>query len=186
MNKMNPTPIPPQSAAFLLEDAAARDAALARRLALLRILLDERYLDRQQLVMRLASITGPGSFGSAWEDVFYRDMRVVKAALAAAGYRLRYSRDPKRPGYYLTGQPGLSEELSKTIRHSVAEIDRAQIEVLRRLTPAKRFRLGCSVTDTARDAVAYRLRQQEPQLSPAQASFKAVQGRSFSDDTHEQ
>lgn len=186
MNKMSPTAIPPQSAAFLLEDSAAREAALARRLALLRILLDERYLDRQQLVVRLASIIGPGCFGSAWEDVFYRDMRVVKAALAAAGYRLRYSRDPKRPGYYLAGQPGISDELRKTIRQSVAEIDQAHIEVLRRLTPANRFRLGCSVTDTARDAVAYRLRQQDPQLSPVQASFKALQGRTFSEETHGQ
>jgi hypothetical protein len=186
MNKMNPIAIPPQSAAFLLEDTAARDPALARRLVVLRILLDERYLDRRQLVARLTSRLGPGCFGSAWEDVFYRDMRVVKAALAAAGYRLCYSRDPKRPGYYLAGQPEISDELRNTIRQSVAEIDQAQIEVLRRLTPANRFRLGCSVTDTARDAVAYRLRQQDPQLSPIQASFQAVQGRSFSEESHEQ
>ncbi|RPI30316.1 MAG: hypothetical protein EHM70_14210 [Chloroflexota bacterium] len=183
---MSPAPIPPQSATFLLEEAAARDPALTRRLALLRILLDERYLDRQQLVMRLASSAGPSCFGSAWEDVFYRDMRVVKAALAAAGYRLRYSRDPKHSGYYLAGQPALSDELRKTIRQSVAEIDRVQIGVFQRMSPANRFRLGCSVTDTARDAVAYRLRQQNPQLSPIQASFQAVQGRPFSEENHGQ
>jgi hypothetical protein len=177
MNQMNPASIPPQSAAFLLEEAATRDAALARRLALLRILMDERYLDRQQLMARLASTVGPRCFGSAWEDIFYRDMRIVKAALAAAGYRMHYSRDPKRSGYYLAGQPALSDELRNTIRQSVAEIDRAQIGVFQRMTPANRFRLGCSVTDTARDAVIYRLRQQNPQLSPIQASFQAVQGR---------
>ena len=132
---------------------------------------------------RLASTLGPGCFGSAWEDVFYRDMRVVKAALAAAGYRLRYSRDPKRPGYYLAGQPALSDELQKTIRQSVAEIDPAQIRIFRHMTPADRFRLGCSVTDTARNAVAYRLRQQNPQLSPIQASFQAVQGKAYPEES---
>lgn len=93
------TELPSKSAAFLLDEAAQKDSTIARRLILLRILLDERYLNREQLLMRLTSIAGSGCLGSAWEDVFYRDMRVVKAALAAAGYRLRYSRDPKQTGY---------------------------------------------------------------------------------------
>jgi hypothetical protein len=174
---MNTSPLPPKALAFLLEDAASRDLALRRRMALLSILLDERYLDRQQLMVRVEALLGKNCFGTAWQDVFFRDMRLVKAALKAAGFQLAYSRSSQRPGYYLKGQPAISEGLANIIRKSAAEVDPQQIEIFRRLSPAERFRLGCSVTDTARNAVAYRLRQQDPGLSAVQAGFLAVQGK---------
>lgn len=174
---MNTALIPTKSLAFLLEDAASRDLSLRRSMALLTILLGERYLDREQLIMRVEALLGKGCFGAAWQDVFYRDLRLVKSALKAAGFQLAYSRSSKRSGYYLKGQPELSEQLANTIRQSAAEVDPKQVKIFQRLSPAERFRLGCSVTDTARNAVAYRLRQQNPGLSPVQASLLAVQGK---------
>ena len=141
----------------LVQDAIVRDPATARRAALLNILTNERYLTRQQLITRVERVLGTGCFGvSAWEDIFYRDMRVVKRALLAAGNRLYYSRSRQQPGYYLDGQPAVSAELADLVHHSIEEADPAQLQIFQRLTPAQRFYLGCSVTDAARNAVAYR------------------------------
>lgn len=162
--------------AVLLRDALRRDLAAARRVHLLEILWHERYLTRAQLIVRIEGHLGGGCFGaSAWEDNFYRDMRVVKQALQAAGYELRYSRSAQRPGYFLKDQPAISEELRQIIRNTVAQVDPNQIAILRRLTPAQRFRLGCSISDAARRVVAYRIRQQQPELTPGQANLLAVQ-----------
>lgn len=169
--------LPPEAAAALLQDAIRRDAATARRAALLRILLHERQLSRAQLIIRVEGLLGQGCFGAqAWQDNFYRDMRAVKNALAAAGYRLRYSRAGRSPGYYLHGQPVISAALAETLARSLREPDAAQMRIFGQMPPAARFRLGCSVTDTARDAVAYRLRQRNPALSPAEASYQALRG----------
>ena len=174
---MDISSLPHPALQTLLQDAAERDQATSRRVALLNILLDERYLTRSQLMARVEGLLGTGCFGvSAWEDAFYRDMRVVKKALAAAGFQARYSRRAAQPGYYLAGQPGISPRLSELLAHSAAEVDAAQMRVFRRLTPAERFRLGCSVSDAARQAVVYRIRQQNPNLSLAEASFRALQG----------
>jgi hypothetical protein len=78
----------------ILEDAPRRDITTARRIALLEILWNERYLTRAQLIARVELRLGKNCFGiSAWEDTLYRDMRIVKQAFEAAGYRLLYSRN---------------------------------------------------------------------------------------------
>src|SRR5690349_21320648 len=85
----------------ILEDAIQRDVTTARRVALLEILWDERYLTRSQLIARVELRLGKNCFGiSAWEDTFYRDMRFVKQAFDMTGYQLLYSRKQARPGYY--------------------------------------------------------------------------------------
>ena len=161
---------------ILLLDAIRRDPAIARRAALLRILLHERYLTREQLIIRTEGHLGKGCFGaSAWEDVFYRDMRLVKKALGASGHHLTYSRSAGRRGYYLRDEPFVSAELSSVIRSSFSEVDPRQIEIFRWMTPAERFRLGCSVTETAIRSVAYRLRQRFPGLSEIASRKQAVQ-----------
>jgi hypothetical protein len=175
---MDITGIPPRSAAALLADFIARDGATARRTLLVKILLQERYLTRQQLIVRVEGVLGNGCFGaSAWEDVFYRDMTVVKKALAAAGFRLGYSRSTAHPGYFFYGQPKVSVEFAELLRCSAAEVTPAQIAIFSRMSMADRFRLGCSATDTARNAVAYRIRQQHPSTSPQEAAAWAVLGR---------
>jgi hypothetical protein len=102
-------------------------------------------------------------------------MQVVKQALKAAGYVLLYSRSKKQPGYYLQGQPALSLEFKQALRSSVAEVDQRQIDIYHRLSPADRFHQGCAISDTARNVVAYRIRRENPNLSPDEASRLALQ-----------
>ena len=160
----------------LLDDAISRDRTTARRAALLNILQHERYLTREQLIVRVDGKLGFGCFGdSAWIDTFYRDMLVVKRALGAAGYQLAYSRSLKQPGYYLRNQPPISSELSATLGGSVAEGDRSQIAILKKLSSQQRFKQGCSISNLAIKVVAFRIRQRNPQLSLAEAHHQAIQ-----------
>ena len=160
----------------ILQDAIQRDIATARRVALLEILWNERYLTRAQLIARVEFRWGKNCFGiSAWDDTFYRDMRFVKQAFEAAGYRLLYSRNQRQPGYYLDGQPALSAEIKQVLKGSVAEVDQRQIDIYHKLSFAERFHQGCSISDTARRVVAYRIRQENPRLSLAEANRTALQ-----------
>ena len=160
----------------ILQDAIRRDTTTARRTALLEILWNERYLTRLQLIARVELRLGKNCFGiSAWEDTFYRDMRFVKQAFEAASYRMLYSRKKEQPGYYLDGQPALSSAIKQILTGSAAEVDQRQIEIYRKLSFAERFHQGCSISDTARKVVAYRIRQENPQLSLAEANRMALQ-----------
>jgi hypothetical protein len=160
----------------ILNDAMQRDITTARRATLLQILWNERYLTRAQLIVRTEYRLGRNCFGSsAWEDTFYRDMRVVKQAFQAAGYVLVYSRNRKNKGYYLKGQPALSPEFSQMVKASITEVDQRQIDIYQRLSAADRFRQGCSISDTARNVVAYRIRQETPELTVLEAHRLALQ-----------
>ena len=159
----------------LIEDAISRDRATARRAALLKILCQERFLTREQLIVRVEGKLGKGCFGdSAWKDTFYRDMRVVKRALTAAGYLPAYSRSLRQPGYYLSHQPAISPELSAALDGSIAEVDRSQIAIFKGLSIRQRFQQGCSISSLARQVVAYRIRQANPLLSLAEAHRRAI------------
>lgn len=160
----------------ILHDAMHRDITTARRGALLEILWHERYLTRSQLIARVELRLGKNCFGvSAWEDTFYRDMRFVKQAFEAARYQLVYSRNKQQPGYYLDGQPSLSSEIQQVLKTSAAEVDQRQIDIYRKLSFAERFYQGCSISDTARNVVAYRIRQENPRLSLVEANRMALQ-----------
>jgi hypothetical protein len=168
--------LPTQAKDFLIADAMQRDLTTARRIALLKILWQERYLTRVQLIARIELQLGRNCFGSsAWQDTFYRDMRVVKQAFEAAGFSLLYSRDKQHSGYYLQGQEALSSEFKQILRSSVSEVDQRQIDIYRKLSPADRFRQGCSISDTAREVVAYRIRQENPKLSMNEANRIALE-----------
>jgi hypothetical protein len=168
--------VSPVALDVLLEDAISRDRTTARRAALLKILYQERYLTREQLIARVDGILGAGCFGeSAWIDTFYRDMKVVKRALRVAGYQLAYSRSLQRPGYYLRDQPSIGSELSAKLAGSVMEVDPAQIAIYKQLSFLQRFQQGCSISNLARQVVAYRLRQRNPHLSLAEAHRMASQ-----------
>jgi hypothetical protein len=153
-------------------------SAAVRRAALLKILLQERYLTSPQLRVRVQDQLGQTCFsGQYWTRAFFRDVRVVKTSLKESGLELKYSRNPMKKGYFLEGQGVVSKELSQIFKSSVAEVDSIQLSIFLKMTPADRFRLGCSVTDSARNAVAYRIRNKHPELSIEQASFLALQGR---------
>jgi hypothetical protein len=160
----------------ILGDAIRRDITTARRTALLEILWNERYLTRAQLIIRVERRLGKNCFGAAaWEDTFYRDMSLVKRAFASADYRLLYSRHRQQPGYYLDGQPSLGAELKQILKSSAAEVDQRQIDIYRKLSFAERFYQGCSISDTARKVVAYRIRQENPGMSLIEANRMALQ-----------
>jgi len=160
----------------ILHDAIQRDITTARRAALLQILWNERYLTRAQLIARAEYRLGRNCFGtSAWEDTFYRDMRVVKRAFQAEGYRLEYSRNREHPGYYLYGQPTLSPEFKQLVKASASEADQRQIDIYNQLSFADRFRQGCGISDTARKVVAYRIRQENPELTTQESNQMALQ-----------
>jgi hypothetical protein len=167
----------------ILHDVLQRDIITARRVALLEILWNERYLTRAQLIARVGLRLGKQCFGiSAWEDTFFRDMRFVKQAFEAVGYRLLYSRNKQQPGYYLAGQPELSSEIKQVLKGSASEVDQRQIDIYRKLSFAERFHQGCSTSDTARRVVAYRMWQDNPKLSLMEANRMALQ-RAYSHDT---
>ena len=160
----------------VLDDAMQCDITTARRAALLQMLWNERYLTRVQLIARTEYRLGRNCFGtSAWEDTFYRDMRVVKQAFQAAGYLLEYSRNREMPGYHLHGQPALLPEFKQLMKASASEADQRQIDIYHQLSSAARFRQGCAISDTARKVVAYRLRQENPKLTSQQANQMALQ-----------
>ena len=102
-------------------------------------------------------------------------MRFVKQAFEAAGYQLLYSRTKQHLGYYLRGQPALRSELQQVLKGSAAEVDQRQIDIYRKLSVAERFHQGCSISDTARKVVAYRIRKDNPKLSLMEANRMAVQ-----------
>lgn len=162
--------LPKKSLVSLLADAIQRDRVSARRACLAGILWRERFLTREQLIKRVEARLGKGCFGEhAWEDTFFRDMRAVKLALSAGGYQVRYSRNAHKKGYYLRDNPALSEGLAGVLDGSLMEIDLAQIAVLRGLSAAERFHQGCSISDTAHQVVAYRIRKRNPNLSIEEA-----------------
>jgi len=165
-----------KSIEVILYDAMQRDITTARRATLLQILWNERYLTRAQLIARTEYRLGRNCFGtSAWEDTFYRDMRVVKQAFQAVNYLLEYSRNREQPGYYLHGQPALSPEFKQLVKASAAEADQRQIDIYQHLSFAARFRQGSAISDTARKVVAYRIRQENPELTPQEANQMALQ-----------
>ncbi len=146
----------------LLENAASRDPVTARRSLLVKILSHERFLDRSDLIARAEMVLGKGCFGdSAWEDVFYRDMRVVKKAFRAAGVELAYSRTTGNTGYYLRGKGAFSANMAQQIQGAVAEVDPRQIEITRDLSPPERVHQGLSITHLAHQVTGYRQKLQE-------------------------
>ncbi len=124
-----------KSVEVLFHDAIQRDITTARRATLLQILWVERYITRAQLITRVEYKLGRNYFGtSAWEDTFYRDMRVVKQAFQAADCLLEYSRKRENPGYYLHRQPALLPEFRKILKASAAEADQRQIDIYHQLS----------------------------------------------------
>jgi len=141
----------------LIEDAAQRDLVTARRKLLVEFLSRERYLTRAGLMSRVEMVLRKGCFGdTAWDDVFYRDMRAVKKFFRAAGYDLAYSRNKARSGYYLRGEGEIGQTVARHIKGAVDEVDRKQVEVTRSLSPAERAQQGLSITNLAHQVTAYR------------------------------
>jgi hypothetical protein len=145
------TKLPEATQNYLLLDAEKRDPVTARRSQLARTLLRERYLTRESLMFRVEFLMGFSSFGGkSWKDNFYRDMRVVKAALKEAGFDLKYSRTGEKPGYYFAGEASLHPDINKEIAGALKEIDPEQIKIYKHISPAQKFYQACSIINLAR------------------------------------
>jgi hypothetical protein len=147
--------VPVEANVALLKDAIARDLPTARRHWLFQILWRERYYGRAQLIERVERELGRDCFGKhAWEDTFYRDMRAVKKAFRAAGYRLKYKRSGKKPGYFLEDQPALHERMLRRIQGALAELDDQQCRIYGEIPPAQKFFQAVSMIESGRRVVA--------------------------------
>ena len=94
---------------------------------------------------------GDASFGQkSVVDNFYRDMRIAKKAFKQSGYELKYSQKKERSGYYLVNQPALGEKMRKEIAGAVHELDDAQIEIYKQMSPAQKFYQSASIIDLGR------------------------------------
>jgi hypothetical protein len=145
------TQLPETTQRYLLRDAEKRDPVTARRSHLTHILFRERYLTRESLMLRVESLMGFASFGKkSWKDNFYRDMRVVKAAMKRAGLDLKYSRAGDRPGYYIAGEAFLHPDVKKEIAGALDEIDQKQIEFYKHISPAQKFYQACSIINLSK------------------------------------
>jgi len=153
----------------LLQGLASRDMTTARRAALLRLVWQESFLTREGLMARVEGLLGRGCFGKDSRATFFRDMRAVRRFLTQEGHRLLYSRRPGAKGYYVEGRPPLDERLQRLIAGAVAEVDPRQIAIYQRLSPAQRFRQGCSLIEGAERITALQLQRRHPHLSEREA-----------------
>lgn len=145
------TQLPETTQSYLLRDAEKRDPVTARRSYLAGILLRERYLTRESLMFRVESLMGFASFGErSWKDNFYRDMRVVKAALKQAGFELKYSRSGEKPGYFFAREAPLHPGVKEEIAGALKEIDPKQMEIYKHISPAQKFYQACSIINLGR------------------------------------
>jgi hypothetical protein len=144
-----------------LRQLAEQDLPLARRIALLRLIWQEAYHRREGLIIRVEDLLGWGCFGPSPQAAFQRDIAVVRQVLREAGHRLLYSRQPDRPGYYIEGRPVLDEKLRRLIAGAVAEVDREQIAIYKRLKPAQRVQQLAHLSDWLRLANERRLRHRK-------------------------
>ena len=146
-----PIQLPEAAKSVLLPDVGEQYPAVIRRWHLANILFRERYLTREALMFRVESIMGFASFGEkSRKDNFYRDMRVVKAALKQIDFDLKFSRSMDKPGYYLAGEDSLHPDVKKEIAGALDEIDQEQIEIYKRISPSQKFYQACSIINLAK------------------------------------
>lgn len=81
----------------------------------------------------------------------------------------------ENPSYYRSTPLVLTDEMCRQIAGAVAEIDLAQVAIMKKLTPAERVRQALSLIAVAQQVSAYRLRQRDPQLTESEA-LRIVRG----------
>lgn len=159
----------------LTQEASRRDLVTARRMLLIVMLWQESYLLQATLVQRVRYRLGPAAFGANSSLTFRRDMRAVKATLAASGYRLQYSRQPDRGGYYIVGRPDLAPEIIRAIRGAVQEVDLRPIEACTQLTVGQRVSQATRLSHELLSMAIDRVRQERPTLGRRAAQREVLQ-----------
>jgi len=146
-----PIQLPEPAQRILVPDKEKQNTAIVRYWHLANILFRERYLTCEALIFRVESIMGFASFGeNNRKNNFYRDMRVVKAALKQIGFDLKFSRSEDKLGYYFAGEDSLHPDVKKELAGALDEIDQEQIEIYKRISPAQKFYQACSIINLAK------------------------------------
>jgi hypothetical protein len=158
----------------VLDETAAHDPVIARRLTLLALIWQETYQTQASLVARTESRLGRGCFGQNKSLAFRRDMQTIKAILAREGFSLRYSRQRKDGGYYIVGRPILDHETLKAIRGAADEVDPHQIAIFSRMTPAQRLRLAARLTNDLLAIATRQYQKEHPGLSQLDAQREVL------------
>jgi hypothetical protein len=121
------------------------------------------------LIDNVAYVLGRRVWGDQPRRTLAGDLLCLRRALAAAGQRLRYDNRPGRKGLYVQGRPALDPQMVKAIRGAIAEVDPAQMAIMRQHTPAWRVAQAASMIEAVESVGAYRLRLRQPQLDPGEA-----------------
>jgi hypothetical protein len=148
-----------------------------RRSLLARMIWQASYQRSPGLIDNVAYLLGGKVWGAHPRATLAADLLALRRALAAAGHRLRYSNQSGQKGFYVQGRPPLDPQLVKGICGAMAEVDPAQMAILRRLTPAQRFAQAMSMIEFVHKAGARRLRHRQPSLSEQEALRLARQGK---------
>jgi hypothetical protein len=77
--------------------------------------------------------------------------------------------------YYRDKPVEVTDEMRKEISGAIAEIDLAQMALIRKLTVAERVAMGADMIAAAERVGVYRLRQRQPELSEDEA-YRIVRG----------
>jgi hypothetical protein len=75
----------------------------------------------------------------------------------------------ENPSYHRKQPIVVTDRMRRQIAGAVAEIDMAQMAILRRMTPAERMRMAAAMIDEVEHVASYRLRQRRPELSETDA-----------------
>lgn len=73
------------------------------------------------------------------------------------------------PSYHRKTPLVITEEMRREIAGAVAEIDLAQMEILRRMTPAQRMAIAAAMIADLERAAAHQLRKRHPELDTAES-----------------
>lgn len=148
-----------------------------RRSLIARMIWQISYQRSPGLIENVAYLLGWRVWGEEPRQTLCQDILFLRQALALKGERLAYSRWPGRQGFYIQGRPSLDVMLERRMLRALAEVDPAQIAILRKLSSQERYAQGFSLIDAAERAGAYRLRVRQPHLSEEQALYLARQGK---------
>jgi hypothetical protein len=148
-----------------------------RRSLIARMIWQASYQRSPGLIDNVAYLLGRQIWGGQPRTTLASDILALRRALADAGQRLRYSNRPGQKGFYVQGRPPLDAELVQGIYGAMAEVDPAQMAIIRRLTPAQRFAQAMSMIDFVHKVGARRLRHRQPYLSEQEALRLARQGK---------
>lgn len=147
----------------------AYDPIMVRRALIARMIWQASYQRSPGLLENVAYLLGWPVWGADRRGTLAADLWSIRQALRAVGQRLRYRHQPDERGFYIVGRPALDPRLERGLRGALAEVDPAQMKILRLRTPAYRVAQAASMIAAAEEVGTYRLQLRQPQLTSQNA-----------------